>query len=133
MANGLPKLEIKKIKRTIIEFVKNYTEFVQTYGSEPRRCGTKPNEVELYKQKWRFTQKKYLKPEDAEYLIEKGFELFDDIEKVRKTIIKFVSDYNEFVQTYGDDPKYSNTRPGELELYRKKRRLTQIKNITPEE
>ena len=71
---GIDKSLIVKI--SIINFVKNYNEFVQTYGREPRRCGTNPNEVELYKQKWRYTQMKNLKPVDAEYLTAQGFKVY---------------------------------------------------------
>ena len=122
-----------KIKNAIILFVNNYKLFIQTYGSEPKRCGTRPNEVELYKQKWRFTQRKYLSNDDAKYLMENGFNITESIENVRNSIIKLVNNYTEFVQTYGSEPKYSGTRPGERDLCRRKRRLTQIGNVTPEE
>lgn len=127
------KNDEKKVKKTIIRFVNNYKLFIQIYGSEPKRCGTRPNEVELYKQKWRFTQKKYLSSDDAKYLMENGFNIIESVENVRNTIIKFVNNYTEFVQTYGSEPKYSGTMPGERDLYRRKRRLTQIENIRPEE
>ena len=122
-----------KIKNTIIAFVNDYKLFIQTYGSEPKRSGTKPNEVELYKQKWRLTQEKHLSSDDVKYLIENGFNITKNVENVRNTIIKFVNEYTGFVQTYGFEPKYSGTKPGERELYRRKRRLRQIENLKPEE
>lgn len=122
-----------KIKNTIIAFVNDYRLFIQTYGSEPKRTGTRPNEVELYKQKWRLTQEKYLSSDDAKYLIENGFNITKNIKNVRNTIIKFVEEYTEFVQTYGLEPKYYGTNPGERELYRRKNRLRQLENLKPEE
>ena len=68
-------MDENEIKRGIIEFVKNYNEFVQTYGSEPRRTGTRPNEVRLYKQKWRFTKIQNVKPAEAEFLTANGFKV----------------------------------------------------------
>ena len=73
--NNLLTIDKLQAKPTIRQFVKNYKEFVQTYGAEPTRSGKNPNEIALYKQKWRYTKIKYISLIDAKFLTRNGFKV----------------------------------------------------------
>ena len=131
------KIEAKSIngvRKSCIEFVERFEDFIQKYKRKPtevRSCKNRQDAVEgesgLYSMYLEWTdptgRRKNPTSEEIEYLKQHGIYVREEKKKVgniRPELIAVVEKYLEFIKTYGRKPfhkKTESTVEGEIKLY----------------
>lgn len=121
-------VDIGKISWLLQKFVNDFNAFYAKYNRFPSQNAETEEEASIYSRYRYYTNRYNCNDEELQLLKENGIIPKDN---VRKAIIKFVNEYNEFVSTYKRKPRTCNI--DERKLYSKISRYTKDKNLNEDE
>ena len=127
------EIDTDNIRTEIKKFVKDYLSFVSENKREPK---SNKNSLEngLYQRYRKYTNPDNITEEELLYLKDNNIQI-QVVEDIRKSVINFVAEYNEFVLKYKREPERvsSNSDVNEERLYSKWLTYANPENLSEDE